>query len=278
MNYIIYKSKIFNNYLNKNIFILTYAYIFLYVGLIILNVIILSKVSPFLVMFNSIFLSLNSFFLGPIVLWRLTIIFYSVSLIDLIYLLTYLIKEDIYIFYNFGKFYFISDTIDIQFLFCCDFLGVICSMLVIFLGILTIQFSVEYMYREFNINYLLLFLTLFISAIVFLFYAFDLTLVIAAWETIGLLSYVLVNYYKGRVFTIKAAFKTFIYSRISDSSLFIFYILITYEFNTTNLSTLFVLIPFYMYHELVISNITIHFLSILGFCVFFAASIKAAQF
>lgn len=243
-----------------------------------LNLIFILKTSPLFIILNSYFLSFSGILLGPIILWRLTIIFYIFSLLDLIYLLWYLLYEDIYIFYTLGKLYFISDILDIQFLFCCDILSVITSSLVIFLGILTIQFSIEYMYREFQINYLLIFLTLFISMIILLFYAFDVTLIVAAWESIGLLSYILVNYYKGRIFTIKSAFKTFLYSRISDVFLFIFYILITYEFNTTNLSNIFLLIPFYMYHEICFYNITLHFLSVLSFCVFIAASIKAAQF
>ena len=109
----------------------------------------------------------------------MTVFFYILALFDLLYTVSFLMLEDVCIFYNFGKLYIISDIIDIQFLFCCDILSCICSALVIFLGLLTIQFSIEYMHREFNVNYLLYFLTLFISMIILLFYAFDLTLILA---------------------------------------------------------------------------------------------------
>ena len=134
------------------------------------------------------------------------------------------------------------------------------------------------MYREAFINRLLYLLNLFATSVIFLFFCYDFFLIMFAWECIGLFSLLLVNFYSMRVYTIKAALKTFIFSRISDMFMFLSFILCIVIFNTTDLSLIFLQIPFLSFHYLFFGNLAIHFLTFFSFCLVTSGVIKAAQF
>lgn len=81
-----------------------------------------------------------------------------------------------------------------------------------------------------------------------------------------------------RIYTIKAALKTFIFSRISDMFMFFSFILSVVMFNTTDLSLIFLQIPFMTFHYLFFGNFAIHFLTLFSFCLVTSGVVKAAQF
>jgi len=81
-----------------------------------------------------------------------------------------------------------------------------------------------------------------------------------------------------RIYTIKAALKTFVFSRISDMFMFLSFILCIVIFNTTALSFIFLQIPFLSFHYLFFGNFAIHFLTFFSFCLVTSGAIKAAQF
>jgi NADH-quinone oxidoreductase subunit L len=81
-----------------------------------------------------------------------------------------------------------------------------------------------------------------------------------------------------RIYTIKAALKTFVFSRISDMFMFLSFILSISVFNTTDLSLIFIQIPFLTFHYLFIGNFAMHFLTVFSFCIVTSGVIKAAQF
>lgn len=85
------------------------------------------------------------------------------------------------------------------------------------------------------------------------------------------------NFYSQRAFTNKASIKTFIFSRISDMFLFIFFISLILIFNTTDLNIIFLQLPYYMFYTININCIEIHYLSFLAFNLTMASAIKAAQ-
>ena len=80
------------------------------------------------------------------------------------------------------------------------------------------------------------------------------------FSAIGLFSFLLVNFYSTRIYTIKAALKTFVFSRISDMFMFFAFLLVINTFNTTDLSLIFLQTPFLTFHYLFISNFAIHFI------------------
>jgi len=81
-----------------------------------------------------------------------------------------------------------------------------------------------------------------------------------------------------RIYTVKAALKTFIFSRISDMFMFFSFILTVVIFNTTDLSLIFLQTPFLSFHYLFIGYLGLHFLTVFSFCLAVSGVIKAAQF
>jgi NADH-quinone oxidoreductase subunit L len=134
------------------------------------------------------------------------------------------------------------------------------------------------MYREAFINRLLYLLNLFATSVVFLFYCYDFFLILFSWECIGLFSFLLVNFYSTRIYTLKAALKTFVFSRISDMFMFLSFLMTISSFLTTDLSLIFIQIPFMAFHYLFVGSFALHFLTFFSFCLVTSGAIKAAQF
>lgn len=177
-----------------------------------------------------------------------------------------------------GVFFFCLNLIDSHLVFCIDTLALILAIMVAFLTSFALYFGVEYMYRDAFITRLLYLLNMFAASVIFLFISYDFFLILIAWELIGLFSFLLVNFYSMRVYTIKAALKTFIFSRISDMFIFIAFTLIILTFNTTDLSLIFLELPFFIFHRFFFQAFSIHFLSLLAILIILASIIKAAQF
>lgn len=151
-------------------------------------------------------------------------------------------------------------------------------MLVSLLTPLALIFGSEYMYRDFQIYKLLLLLNFFAVSVIFLFFSYDFFLIMLSWEGIGLFSLLLVNFYSLRVYTIKAALKTYLFSRLSDMFIFMSFILFTLLFQTTELSLIFTQIPFFSFHYLFTGGISLHVLSVIAFTLALGGLIKSAQF
>jgi NADH:ubiquinone oxidoreductase subunit 5 (subunit L)/multisubunit Na+/H+ antiporter MnhA subunit len=81
-----------------------------------------------------------------------------------------------------------------------------------------------------------------------------------------------------RIYTVKAALKTFIFSRISDMFMFIAFILAIMVFNTTDLSLIFLQLPFFLFHYIFFGAYAIHFLTFFALMLTLSGVIKAAQF
>jgi NADH-quinone oxidoreductase subunit L len=81
-----------------------------------------------------------------------------------------------------------------------------------------------------------------------------------------------------RIYTVKAALKTFIFSRISDFFMFFSFILVVVMFNTTDLALIFLQIPFLSFHYVFFGNLGIHFLTLFSLSIAISGVIKAAQF
>lgn len=232
---------------------------------------------PLFLISNCFILFLYKKFIGPKGLFYLSIITSSLSIILLIIEVLSNIYFNSYFFIDLGYFIYIKDIIESKFLFCIDPLGASTSALVILLTMFAQFFGVEYMAREAFLDRLLILLNMFASSVVMLFLSYDFLLILISWELIGLFSFLLVNFYSQRIYTVKAALKTFIFSRISDMFIFTAFIITLLVFSTTDLSILFVKIPFYSCHMLFIGNIGFHLLTVLSLCIAIAGCIKGAQ-
>lgn len=188
------------------------------------------------------------------------------------------IRQGHYYYVDLGRWFFCMDLVDSHLVFCVDSLALTASSLVLTLTSFALYFGIEYMYREAFINRLLYLLNMFATSVVFLFFCYDYFLIMLSWECIGLFSLLLVNFYSTRIYTIKAAQKTFVFSRISDMFMFISFLLTIVVFNSTDLSVIFLQIPFMAFHFLFIGSTAWHFLTIFSMSLVLSGGIKAAQF
>lgn len=241
----------------------------------ILNII---SFAPIALIMHCIFIFVFKRWLGPIGTFYGSILTFSTVLISSLNELYFILYHGTYSYIDFGRWFFCLDLIDSNLVFCIDGLALVSSILVLLLTMFALYFGVEYMYREAFINRLLYLLNLFATSVVFLFYCYDYFLILFAWECIGLFSFLLVNFYSTRIYTIKAALKTFVFSRISDMFMFFSFLLTVNTFATTDLSIIFIQIPFLTFHYIFFGNYAIHFLTLFSVCLVTSGSIKAAQF
>lgn len=181
-----------------------------------------------LVTFSLIFLVLNCLGLyffrqwwGPLGAFTYS----TVSIIMVIGLLSlaliYQLQTATVWFFDFGRVFFFFDIVDSNVVLLSDTLSLVSAILVLSLTLFAQYFGVEYMYREAFIIRLVYLLNFFATSVIFLFFVYDFFLILIVWELIGLFSLLLVNFYSARIYTIKAAMKTFLFSRFSDFFLFI---------------------------------------------------------
>ena len=234
--------------------------------------------APITLILHCLFIFLFKRWLGPIGTFYSSVLSFSVVILFSLNELYMILLNGNYFFIDFGRWFFCLDLIDSNLVFCVDSLALVSSILVLTLTVFALYFGVEYMYREAFINRLLYLLNLFATSVVFLFYCYDYFLILFAWECIGLFSFLLVNFYSTRIYTLKAALKTFVFSRISDMFMFLSFLLTVNSFMTTDLSLMFIQIPFMAFHYLFIGSIAVHFLTFFSFCLVTSGGIKAAQF
>ena len=216
--------------------------------------------------------------LGPQGSFYLTVLIFLLGLASSFGELYNTLLTGTYYYFDGGVFLNITISIDSCLLFCVDALAIVTSQLVLFLTMFALYFGVEYMNREAHINRLLYLLILFATSVISLFVSYDYFLIMLSWECIGLFSLLLVNFYSTRVYTNKAALKTFVFSRISDMFMFITFTLSLIVFNTTDLSVVFLKTPFLIFHVLHFGSWSFHFLTFFTISLVLTGGIKAAQF
>lgn len=233
---------------------------------------------PLFLLVHCSFIFLFKKWLGPVATFYASLTVFSFSLLLNLNELYLLLRQGHYYYIDFGRWFFCLDLIDSHLVFCIDTLALISSSLVLTLTSFSLYFGVEYMYREAFINRLLYLLNMFATSVVFLFFCYDYFLIMVSWECIGLFSLLLVNFYSTRAYTIKAAQKTFVFSRISDMFMFITFLLSVIIFNSTDLSVIFLQAPFMTFHFLFVGSSAWHFLTIFSFSLVLSGGIKSAQF
>ncbi len=234
--------------------------------------------APIFLVLHCLCIFLFKRWLGPIGTFYGSIITFSITLFLSLNELYFVLLTGTYSFIDFGRWFFCLDIIDSHLVFCIDSLALVSSSLVLTLTMFALYFGVEYMYREAFINRLLYLLNLFATSVVFLFYCYDYFLILFSWECIGLFSFLLVNFYSTRIYTIKAALKTFVFSRISDMFMFLSFLMTISVFSSTDLSIIFMQIPFMAFHYFFFGSYALHFVTLFSFCLVTSGGIKAAQF
>ena len=238
----------------------------------------LVTLAPLALVLHCLFILLFKRWLGPIGTFYASVTTFLLTILLSIKELYLILLQGNYFYVDFGRWFFCLDLIDSNLTFCVDTLALVASILVMTLTVFALYFGVEYMYREAFINRLLYLLNLFATSVVFLFYCYDYFLILFAWECIGLFSFLLVNFYSTRIYTIKASLKTFVLSRVSDMFMFFSFLLTVNTYCTTDLSLIFLQTPFLTFHYLFLGETAWHFLTVFSFCLTTSGAIKAAQF
>lgn len=245
---------------------------------IYLNHITAMPISIFLLIINCFFLLFFKKWIGPFGLFYMSICVFIVAIannIALIYLNT---STGSFIFVDLGQWFFSIDILSSNIILCFDNLSLLVSTVVLVLAVIAHIFGIEYMAREIFIARLIYLLNLFSTSVLFLFSVYDFFLVLIAWELIGLFSFLLVNFYSLTVYTLKSSLKTFIFSRLSDFFIFFSFNLCVLVFNTTDMTVLFLKVPFFLYHNLYILSFSFNVLDLFTLFLALASVIKAAQF
>lgn len=227
---------------------------------------------------NCIFIYFFRKWIGPLGIFLSSTLTIVLTLILTTYTLFLVNNFGFYIYFDFGRWFFILDILDSHLLFFFDNLSLTVTALVLFLSIFAQYFGSEYMYREAYINRLLYLLNMFITSVIFLFIVFDFFLILIVWELIGLFSLLLVNFYSVRIYTLKAALKTFILSRLSDTFIFFAFLFFIIFFSSTDFSIIFFKIPFYIFYNIYILSFGFNLLNFIAILIVLSGSVKAAQF
>ena len=150
--------------------------------------------------------------------------------------------------------------------------------IVMFVIITTISFivhwySYDYMYNDPHLPRFLSYLSIFTFFMLLLVAAGDLTILFIGWEGVGLLSYLLINFWYTRIQANKSALKAIFVNKIGDIAMLAAIVFFYMCSGTTNILTLQALAPYLQYYN--VAGINIFTLGL--FCFVIGAVGKSAQ-
>ncbi len=123
-----------------------------------------------------------------------------------------------------------------------DALSYLFILLVSTIGLSTIIYTLDYFKYESNADNFILLINWFIISMIFLVISNNFFSIFLGWESIGLSSFFLINFWNTRRGTIKSSFKAFFFNKISDVFLLITLVLIWYSTKITNINSINLLI------------------------------------
>lgn len=120
----------------------------------------------------------------------------------------------------------------------CDTLSYLFVLLVCVIGFGTNLYVLNYLKYEANEDIFALLINWFMFSMIVLVLSNNLFTLFLGWESIGLSSFFLINFWSTRRGTVKSSFKAFFFNKISDLFLFIFLVLVNTAFYLNNLNLL----------------------------------------
>lgn len=158
-----------------------------------------------------------------------------------------------------------------------DSLTVTMLILVTTVSSLVHLYSCEYMNGDPHLPRFLSYLSLFTFSMVMLVTADSYMLCIFGWESVGVCSYLLINFWYTRINANKAAMKAMIVNRIGDMGLFLGTFAILNVFNTLDYSVIFSTAHKFTSDTINILNYEFHTLTLISCLLFIGAVGKSAQ-
>ena len=126
-----------------------------------------------------------------------------------------------------GKWFYLNSNYLVNFDFLIDKISFSFTFLTTTIAFFVYIYTFSYFRYEPLVEKLLLLLCSFVLSMVFLVNSGNLIMMFLGWELIGLTSFFLINFWVTRVGTLKAAFKAYVFNKVSDV-FFLFFILIIF--------------------------------------------------
>jgi NADH-ubiquinone oxidoreductase chain 5 len=173
--------------------------------------------------------------------------------------------------------WFITESYNLYWGFLFDTLT--CVMLIVVTSISTLVhlYSTEYMGQDPHLSRFMSYLSFFTFFMLILVTADNFIQMFVGWEGVGLCSYLLINFWYGRLQANKAALKAMIINRIGDFGLAIAIFTIYFYFKSLDYAVVFALTPEFSNEQIYFFNTKFSTLDFIGIFLFVGAVGKSAQ-
>lgn len=182
------------------------------------------------------------------------------------------------IFINGFKWFILPGIAEVHFDILLDKLSITYVTLVLSIGFCVIIYAFSYFRYEPHVERLLLFINLFMISMCILVMGGNVFVLFFGWELIGLTSFFLINFWSTKISTLKAAFKAFLFNKLSDLGILcfiIFSLLVMGDIQIPSLNNNFINFINYKINCL---GLNISYLELLSFFLMLSAFVKSAQF
>jgi NADH-ubiquinone oxidoreductase chain 5 len=169
------------------------------------------------------------------------------------------------------------ELLEIHWGFLFDSLTVSMCILVTFVSTLVHLYSIDYMANDPHTVRFMSYLSFFTFCMLMLITANNFVQLFVGWEGVGLASYLLINFWYTRIQANKAALKAIMVNRIGDFSFSLGLFTIFYIFKSFDFNIVFSISKFFFDTKLIFLNLSLDYLSIICFFLFFGAVGKSAQ-
>jgi len=173
--------------------------------------------------------------------------------------------------------WFVTETYQLTWGFLFDTLTVVMLIVVTSISSLVHLYSTEYMGEDPHLPRFMAYLSFFTGFMLILVTADNFIQMFVGWEGVGLCSYLLINFWYGRIQANKAALKAMIVNRIGDFGLALAIFTIYSYFQSLDYAVVFSLTPLINTYELPFISLPINVLDFIGFFLFIGAVGKSAQ-
>ncbi len=208
----------------------------------------------------------------------LTAIPLLISLFYALITLHYVYTNNTVLFISGFKWFSLPGTVQVNFDLLIDKLTITYVSLVLSIGVAVVIYTFSYFRYEPHVERLLLFINLFMISMSVLVLGANLFVLFLGWELIGLTSFFLINFWSTRVSTLKAAFKAFLFNKVSDLGVLIFILITMTVTGESNILIINTVITNFKDYKLSVIGLTFSYTEVSVFFLMIAAFVKSAQF
>lgn len=173
--------------------------------------------------------------------------------------------------------WFVFEGFFVKWGFIFDSLTVSMLFIVTLVSALVHLYSIEYMKEDPHLSRFMTYLTLFTFFMILLVTSSNYLQLFMGWEGVGLVSYLLINFWHTRIQANKSALKAILVNRVGDFFFFFGIIITVLTFGAVNFEVVFTLTPYLANQTLNILGYEVSNISLIGLLFFLGAVGKSAQ-